>query len=196
MRSIVLSAFFVLASAMSAHATAFKIDEKHSSVGFSIKHLMISNVKGSFNKFSGTFDYDAAKKQVKDVEVTIDTNSISTNEPDRDAHLRNADFFDVQKYPKITFKSTKVEFDGKKGKATGPLTIKDKTKTVTFDFTYGGEAEMMGTKKVAFSAGTTINRKDFGLNWNKNLDKGGVAVGDDVIITIEGEADAAAPAKK
>ncbi len=177
-----------------AQAAPYALDTAHMETGFSVKHLMISNVKGRFDKVSGTLDYDSAKKQIKDINVTIEAASINTNEPDRDKHLRGADFFDVEKFPKVTFKSDKVTFDGKKGKAVGDLTIKDKTKKVTLDFTNGGEADFMGTKKVAFSATTKIDRKDFGLSWNKNLDKGGVAVGNEITITIDGETNAVAPA--
>ena len=144
---------------------------------------------------SGSFDYDSAKKQIKNIIVDIDVASVNTNEPDRDKHLKTSDFFDAAKFPKMTFKSEKVEFEGKKGKATGMLTIRDKTKPVVLNFTFNGETEFMGTTKVAFSASTQIDRKDFGLTWNKKLDKGGVAVGDEVTISIDGEANMAAPAK-
>lgn len=170
-----------------AQAAPYTLDTTHMDVGFSVKHLMISNVKGRFDKVAGSFDFDSSKKQIKDIDVTIDVSSVNTNEPDRDKHLKNADFFDVEKFPKMTFKSDKVEFDGKKGKIFGTLTIKDKSKKVALDFTFNGEAEFMGTKKVAFSASTKIDRKEFGLTWNKNLDKGGVAVGEEVTITIDGE---------
>ncbi len=179
-----------------AHAAPYTLDASHMEIGFSIKHLMISNVKGRFDKSTGSFDYDSAKKQIKNIDITIDVASVNTNEPDRDKHLRSPDFFDVAKFPKMTFKSDKVEFDGKKGKAVGTLTIRDQSKPVTLDFTLNGEAEMMGTKKVAFTATTKIVRKDFGLTWNKNLDKGGVAVGEEVDVTIDGEGNMVGPAKK
>lgn len=201
MKSILLAtALFVSQfAALSASAAIYKLDPGHLEVGFSVRHMMISNVKGHFDKVTGSFDYDAAKKTLKNVEVTIETASITTSQADRDKHLTGPDFFDVAKYPKMTFKSEKIEFDGKKGKMTGPLTIKDKTKNVTLDFTYNGETEIMGTKKVGFSAHGTINRKDWGMTWNKNMDHGGVAVGDEVTLNIEGEGNAEgapAPAKK
>ena len=186
----------LLLAAGMAHAAPFKLDPAHMEVGFSVKHLMISNVKGRFDKVSGSLDYDGAKKQIKDIVVDVDVASVSTNEPDRDKHLKSPDFFDAAKYPHMTFKSEKVEFDGKKGKATGLLTIRDKTKKVTLDFTFNGETEFMGTKKIAFSATGQIDRRDFGLTWNKTLDKGGVAVGDEVTISVDGEANMLAPAKK
>lgn len=193
MKSILIAGLFL---STSAFATVYKLDPAHQQVGFSVRHMMISNVKGHFNKVNGSFDFDPAKKQLKNIDVVIDTASIDTAQPDRDKHLSNADFFDVTKYPKMTFKSEKIEFDGKKGKATGPLTIKDKTKTITLDFTYNGEMEMNGGKSVGFSASTVIDRKDFGLNWNKNLDHGGVAVGNEITITIDGEAKTEGVAKK
>lgn len=183
-----------------AQAAPYKLDTAHMNVGFSVKHLMISNVKGRFDKVTGTLDYDSAKKQVKNIDIVIEASSIDTNEADRDKHLRNSDFFDVEKFPKITFKSDKVTFNGKKGKAVGTLTIKDQSKPVTLDFTNNGEIDFNGTQKVAFTASTKIDRKDFGLTWNKTLDKGGVAVGNEITITIDGEANevkaaAAEPAK-
>jgi polyisoprenoid-binding protein YceI len=185
----------LLLLAGAAQAAPFHLDPSHMEAGFSVKHLMISNVKGRFDKVTGSFDYDSAKKQIKDIVVEIDTNSVNTNEKDRDTHLRSPDFFDAAHYPKMTFKSDKVEFDGKKGKAMGHLTIRDKTKPVTLDFVSNGEIEFMGTTKVAFSATTKIDRKEFGLTWNKKLDKGGVAVGDEITISIDGEANKVVPAK-
>lgn len=183
-----------------AQAASYFLDKDHTSVGFAVKHLVISTVKGSFNKFSGTFDYDPTKKTLSNLNVEIDTDSITTGNKDRDDHLRSNDFLNAPKFPKITFKGEKVEFaaDGKTGKITGPLTIRDKTKTVTLDVVNNGEADFMGTKKIGFSATTKISRGEFGVSWNKTLDKGGVAVGDEVTVTIDGEANmkADAPAKE
>lgn len=190
MKTMMTLALSLLASA--AFAAPYELDAAHSEVGFSVKHLMISNVKGHFDKFSGTFDYDSAKKTLKDVNVTVETASVNTANGKRDEHLQSPDFFDAKKFPKITFKSTKV--DGTK--VTGDLTIRDKTKSVTLDFTNNGEADFMGTKKIAFTGKGQIKRGDFGLTWNKNMDKGGVVVGDDVMIMIEGEANAVTAAKK
>lgn len=179
--------FFLAAS---ASAAPYAIDPSHTDVGFSIKHLMISNVKGRFKKFSGTFDFDPAKNQLNNINVEVDTSSIDTNEADRDKHLRSNDFFGVDKYPKMTFKSDKIEYSGDKpAKAIGTLKIRDKSKTVTFDLDYRGSImDAWGNNKLAFAATTKVDRKDFGITWNKALDKGGVTVGDEVSITIEGEA--------
>lgn len=186
MKAFVLT--FLIAT--SASAAPYAIDPSHTDVGFSIKHLMISNVKGRFKKFSGTFDFDPAKNQLNNISVEIDTTTIDTNEPDRDKHLRSNDFFWVEKYPKMTFKSDKIEYSGDKPvKAIGTLKIRDKSKTVTLDLDYRGSImDAWGNNKLAFAATTKIDRKDFGIIWNKALDKGGVTVGDEVSIAIEGEA--------
>lgn len=186
MKAFVLT--FLIAT--SASAAPYAIDPSHTDVGFSIKHLMISNVKGRFKKFSGTFDFDPAKNQLNNISVEIDTTTIDTNEPDRDKHLRSNDFFGVEKYPKMTFKSDKIEYSGDKPvKAIGTLKIRDKSKTITLDLDYRGSImDAWGNNKLAFAATTKIDRKDFGITWNKALDKGGVTVGDEVSIAIEGEA--------
>ena len=186
MKAFVLT--FLIAT--SASAAPYAIDPSHTDVGFSIKHLMISNVKGRFKKFSGTFDFDPAKNQLNNISVEIDTTTIDTNEPDRDKHLRSNDFFGVEKYPKMTFKSDKIEYSGDKPvKAIGTLKVRDKSKTVTLDLDYRGSImDAWGNNKLAFAATTKIDRKDFGITWNKALDKGGVTVGDEVSIAIEGEA--------
>lgn len=180
----------ILTAGFYSHAESYNLDPAHSEVGFSVKHLMISNVKGRFLKFSGKFDYDKATKYLKNMNIEIDPSSIDTNQNDRDDHLKSADFFDVKKFNKITFKDEKAEFsaDGSTIKLHGKLKMKDKELPVTLDITINGEAEVEGTKKVAFSATTVINRKNWGISWNKSLDKGGIAVSEDVKIAIEGEA--------
>ncbi len=170
-----------------AQAAIFDLDGSHMEVGFSVKHLMISNVKGRFDKVTGQFDFDSKTKEIKDVSIDIDPSTVNTNEADRDKHLRGADFFNVEKFPKITFKADKGSIKKVNGSLPGKLTILDKTKDVVLDIRFNGETEFMGKKRVSFSGTTKINRKDFGLTWNKNLDKGGVAVGDEVQITLEGE---------
>ncbi len=194
----VFSLMFLITA--SAQAGIYKLDPAHSQVGFSVKHLMVSNVKGDFKKFDGKFNYDSAKKEVKDIDVTIETDSVETGVADRDNHLKGNDFFDAKKYPKMIFKSQKAELapEGKVTKIKGMLTMRDKTLPVVLDVTNNGEVEFMGVKKVGFSASTKVNRKDWGLAWNKALDKGGVAVSDEVTISIEGEAnlDDGKPAKK
>ncbi len=179
--------------ATNAFAAKFTLDTAHSEVGFSVKHLMISKVKGKFKKFESSFDFDSKKGELKDIDVKIDATTIDTNNAKRDEHLTSPDFFDVKKYPQITFKSDKVESkDGKPVKAMGTLTMNGKSNKVTLDIDYGGvQPDGQGGEKVGFSATTKINRKDYNVNWNKSLDKGGVAVSDEVAIEINGEAGSA-----
>lgn len=173
-----------------AFAAQYKIDNSHTELGFSVRHLLISNVKGRFNEYSGTFEYDKEKNTFKNLSVEINPNSIDTAQKNRDKHLKSDDFFDTEKYKIIKLTSTKVEFskDGKSLKVYADLKIKDQTKPVVLDVTIEGEAEIEGEKRIAFIAKTEINRKEWGINWNKNLDNGGVAVSNEVKIVIEGQA--------
>ncbi len=186
----IITMLFSLAVPVLASAATWTIDPDHSSVGFKVRHLMVSNVKGVFEKFTGTVeinDTDIAKSKVN---VNIDTKSINTNVVKRDEHLRSADFFDVAKYPTMTFTSKKVAKAGKDGlKVTGDLTLHGVTKEVELDVE-GPSMESKdpwGTIRRGASATTKINRKDFGLVWNKVLETGGVAVGEEVTITLEVE---------
>lgn len=180
-----------------ADGTTWEIDTAHSSAQFSIRHLMVSNVRGEFGKVTGTVVYDAKDPKKSTVEASIDVNSINTREEKRDAHLKAPDFFDVAKFPAITFKSKKVEPAGKgKMKIIGDLTIHGVTKTVTLD-AEGPATEVKdpwGNVKSGAVATTKINRKDFGLGWNKALETGGVVVGEEVSITIDIELTKKAPA--
>ena len=166
---------------------AFTIDSAHSSASFSIKHMMIAKVHGGFEKVSGTLLLDAQDITKSSIEASIEAASINTREPQRDAHLKSADFFDVEKYPTLNFKSKKVEQDGDDLKVTGDLTIHGVTKEVVFEVE-GPTAEMKdpyGNIKIGLSAKTKIKRKDFGLSWNAALEAGGVLVGDDVAISLD-----------
>lgn len=189
MKKIVLGLLVTAAASMS-FAANYTLDPAHSEVGFSVRHLMISNVKGKFNKYDGKFSYDEKSGKLSGVEVNIDPKSIDTNDDKRDEHLRSPDFFDTAKYAKITFKGDKVEAkDGKPVKITGTLTMRGVTKPVTLDIDYRGAiTDAWGNEKVGFGLTGKINRKDWGVSWNKALDKGGVTVGDDVAINIEAEA--------
>ncbi len=171
-------------------AGTYKLDEAHTQVGFKIKHLVIATVSGRFNKFSGSFNFDDKAGKLSDVKVTIDTASIDTNEPDRDKHLKGPDFFNVTKFPKMEFASKSVTYkDNKPTEVKGDLTINGVKKPVTLAVDYAGMTkDPWGNQRVAFEANTKINRKDFGLKWNKNLDAGGVMISDDVNIIIEAEA--------
>lgn len=183
---------FALLFTISVEAEKYKIDTGHSSVGFKVKHLVISTVSGRFNKFEGTFDFDEKTGRLKDVDMSIDVSSIDTNEPKRDKHLRSADFFDVKKFPKMTFRGKKVVYKDKKPvKVRGELMLHGHKKKVTLDVTYNGTVtDPWGNKKLGFEATTEINRRDFGINWSKKLDSGGLVVSEKVKIHIEGEANA------
>lgn len=174
----------------SAFATKYKIDPEHSHVGFSVKHLVVSNVKGNFGKYEGGFEFDEKKGTVSNIDVKIDAASINTNDAKRDEHLRSADFFDTAKHKEITFKGKKIDVvNNKPTKVTGDLTIRGVTKSVTLDIDYGGTAtDPWGNEKLGFSMSGKINRKDFGVSWHKALDKGGAVVSDDVKLEIEVEA--------
>lgn len=161
----------------------YNVDVDHSDVAFKVKHMMISNVKGQFNKYSGSFEYDEKTKTLKALNGTVDINSINTDNPKRDAHLKSADFFDVAKYPSMTLKVTKVDGDT----AYTQLTIHGITKDVKMELELSGNVikDPWGYTRTGLSLSGKINRKDFGLNWNQLIEAGGVMVGDDVKISIE-----------
>lgn len=167
--------------------TLWEIDPAHSSANFSIRHMMIAKVHGGFTKLSGQLTLDRKDPSKSSVEAVIDAASIDTREPKRDEHLRSADFFDVQKYPSIAFKSKRVEQDGDGTKVVGDLTLHGVTREVTLEVE-GLDSEMKdpwGNVKIGASASTKIKRKEFGLTWNAALETGGVLVGDDVSITLD-----------
>jgi polyisoprenoid-binding protein YceI len=169
-----------------AAPTAWEVDPSHSQVGFAVKHLVVSTVRGEFEKYAGKIQLDDEDVAKSSVEATIDVNSIDTKVADRDAHLKSADFFDAANHPAITFKSTRVEKAGKdKLKVRGDLTLRGVTKPVTLDVVTTPEVKgMSGEARRGFSASTKINRKDFGLAWNKAVEAGPV-VGDEVAITLD-----------
>ncbi len=171
----------------------WNIDVVHSTVGFTVRHLMVSKVHGLFTKWSGTFAFDENDLAASHVEVTIDVASVDTREPQRDAHLRTGDFFEAEKFPQMTFKSTSVAGSKNQFKVTGDLTLRGVTKPVVLDVEYSGRMkhERMG-ERVGFSAHTSINRRDFGVSFNQVLDAGGVAISDKVDVNIEVEATKAA----
>lgn len=162
----------------------YNIDGMHSKVGFEVTHLVISSVEGVFTKYEGAIQLDKDFSKSK-VEVKIDADSISTQVGKRDEHLKSADFFDAAKYPKLTFESTEIKGSPEKFKLIGNLTIKDKTKKVTFDAKYLGLVkDGYGQQKAMFEAKTEISRKEFGLTWN-DLVEAGPAVGDKVRINLK-----------
>ena len=190
----------VLASALlplAAFATEYQIDTGHSSVNFKVRHL-VSKTTGKFDKFTGTIDHTPGKPDTWKVVAHIDAASIDTNEPKRDKHLRSTDFFDTDKFKELTFESTGVkDANDKTANVEGKLTIHGVTKPVILAVEMGGEGtDPWGNHSIGFTATTKLNRKDYGLTWNKALEAGGFLVGDDIEIVLEIEAHAAAPAKK
>jgi polyisoprenoid-binding protein YceI len=180
----------LLGGAATAFASDWDIDSTHSRVGFGVRHMMVSTVHGTFDKYSGSIALDDADVAKSKAHIEIDAASIDTANAKRDEHLRSADFFDVAHFPKITFDATKVEKRGADGLAlTGNLTIRNVTKPVVL-LVSGLTGEVKdpwgGTRRGA-SAQAKISRKDFGLSWNKSLDTGGVVLGDDVTIELEVE---------
>lgn len=173
----------------SAWATDYKIDPTHTSVGFKVKHLAISSVPGKFVDVKGSFSFDPAKIENAKAEAEISVASIDTNEAKRDDHLKSPDFLDAAKFPSIAFKSKKIEkVSNSEFNAVGDLTIHGVTKPVTLKVTYGGAAkDPWGNERAAFLATAKINRKEFGLTWNKVLETGGLVVGEDVEISLEVE---------
>lgn len=166
----------------------WNVDTVHSTVGFSVRHMMISNVKGTFNEFDGNIELDPTDLTDASIEFTIDASSVDTRMPDRDDHLRSADFFDVENHPNLTFKATEIKKTSEDNyDMTGDFTIRGTTKPVTFDITFEGMAKdpMSGDEVAGFTGSTKINRKDFGLTWNTALETGGFVVSDEVKINIE-----------
>jgi polyisoprenoid-binding protein YceI len=180
----------VLSLPASAATSTWQVDPAHSEALFSIRHLTISTVRGGFSKIKGTISFDDKDPSKSVVDVAIDMSTVDTREPKRDDDLRSDKFFDVAKYPTMTFKSTKVEqVSAGKLKVTGDLTMHGVTKEVVLDVD-GPSAPIKdpwGNQRAAASATTKINRQDFGVKWNKTIDNGGVMLGDEVSITIDVE---------
>jgi polyisoprenoid-binding protein YceI len=169
-----------------AAATAWTIDAAHSTVEFAVKHMMFTTVKGRFTDVTGTVEFDETDPTDGRADITIAAASIDTRDAKRDAHLRSSDFFDVEQYPTLTFRSTKVEGTARQFALTGDLTIRGLTRPITLDVTYEGAGkDPWGSERVGYTATGKLNRKDFGLTWNAALETGGVLVGDEVRITLE-----------
>ncbi len=172
-------------------------DHAHSSVDFTVRHLLVSKVRGTFKKWTGALELDEQDLTRSRVRVEIDVASVDTHEPQRDAHLRSGDFFEVEQHPLMTFVSRRVEAKGKdRLSVTGDLSIRGTSREVVLDVERGGVVarDPWGKRRAGFTATATINRKDFGVSFNQVLDQGGLALGEDVAITIEIEATAAATA--
>jgi len=168
-----------------SQANEYIIDANHSTVGFSIKHLMISNVKGTFKSYDAELKFDERTNTFTTMLASIDVSSIDTGIEKRDAHLRSPDFFDIAQYPKISFEMTSATKDSVSGKITMHGVTKDiKLKSII----HGTIKDLQGNQRLGFTLEGTLNRKDFGLTWNKLLEGGGLTVGDEVMITIDIEA--------
>jgi len=187
-RFAVLAAALAVASPTLATDT-YQFDKAHTTVGFQVRHI-VTNVGGKFQDFAGTIKVDRVKPESSSVEFTIQAASINTNDPKRDEHLKSPDFFDVANQPTITFKSTSVKPTGKDAyDVAGNLTMRGVTKAITLPVTFLGEGkDPWGNEKIGFETATTLNRKDYGINWNKALDQGGLLVGDEVKVQISVEA--------
>lgn len=183
-----LSALPALAQAQPApEPEAFKVDAVHSTVGFRVRHL-VGKVSGTFADFHGVVTVpDRGKPELASVRFTIRTASIDTANADRDKHLRGADFFESDTYPEITFESTKVEpKGGDRYLVTGKFTMHGVTKEISLPLTFGGTVkDPWGNERAGFSLQTTLNRKDYGIVWNKTMDAGGLVLGDDVEVTVD-----------
>jgi polyisoprenoid-binding protein YceI len=198
-RAIAALSLFFAAARPGWAADTWTVDKVHSEVGFQVRHF-VAKVRGRFTDFTGTVVADPAKPEASTVEFAIKTASIDTGNENRDKHLRTPDFFDAEKFPEITFKSTKVKAVAKdRFDVTGTLTMHGVAKEVTLPVTWGGvmtdkNREGKEIFKSGFDTTTTLNRKDYGITWNKALDAGGTVLGDDVLVTISLEMNKQAPA--
>jgi len=191
---LLVLAMLALAAGPALAADTLVIDRGHSEAGFQVRHLF-TNVRGRFGAFEGTIAMDPAKPEASSVRFTIDASSIDTDNADRDKHLRSPDFFDVANHPTITFTSEKIRAAGKDRYAvTGTLTMRGVAKTMTLPVSFLGIGkDPWGNERAGFTTSVTLNRKDFGINWNKALDNGGVLLGDEVAVTVDLEAVKQAP---
>jgi len=168
-------------------AGTYVVDPTHSSIGFTVRHAMVTKVRGTFDEFEGSGHFDPETPADSRVNLTIQAKSINTRNADRDAHLRTNDFFDMERYPELRFESTSVKgLDGDRYAVTGDLTIKDVTKAVTIEFESTGSAvDPYGNQRLGFEGRTTINRKDWGITWNAALETGGVVVSEKVNLEFD-----------
>lgn len=179
-----LLGFFPLG--VEAEMARWDIDPDHSVIEFRVAHMVISKTSGRFMDYRGFVDMDAEKKTFKSIEAIINTESINTNQDKRDAHLRNADFLDTKQFPTMTYKMKSYQKEGEGYKVVGNFTLRGVTKEITLAGTFNGVTkDPWGNMRAGFSADGTLNRKDFGMVWNKTLDSGGLVVGDDVQIHLD-----------
>jgi polyisoprenoid-binding protein YceI len=170
--------------------TTWNIDLAHTVIGFSVRHMLVAKVRGRFAKFAGTLRLDESDPSRSVAEVTIDATSIDTGVAERDAHLRSADFFDVEGFPNLHFHNTRIQLlADARYRVVGNLTIRDVTREISLDVEYGGRAKgPWGGEHMGFVARTSVDRRDFGLNWNQVLETGGIVVGDRIEIEVYVEA--------
>jgi polyisoprenoid-binding protein YceI len=189
---VVIAAAAIALLGREARAERWKIDPDRSSARFSVRHLMVENVSGGFSRISGTIDADEKDVARSRIEAVIDATTVDTKDSGRDRHLRSADFFDVSRYPEIRFVSTQVRAAGSgRLSVLGNLTMRGATRPVTLDVRTSPERKDGSGRRRSATATVTVHRKDFGIVWNQVLDAGGVAVGDDVAITLSIEASSA-----
>ena len=177
----------ITATSPAVGTQTWAIDPVHSTAEFAVKHMVFTTARGVFRELEGKLEFDEANLAAARVEATIQVASIDTREPNRDAHLKSDDFFNTEKYPTITFRSTRVEVEGEnRAKIYGDLTIRDVTKEVVLDTEYHGQlVDAYGNQRAAFTAETEISRKEFGLRWNALLETGAAVVADRVKITLD-----------
>lgn len=189
-RKLTVIALALMLTAGMTQAATWSFDKAHSSVGFSVRHMVISKTVGTFNDYEGVIEFDGENVASGKVELTVQMASIDTDDEKRDGHLKTGDFFDVEKYPTMTFKSTKINnVKGSSFQMVGILTLKGVSKEVTFDCEFNGTlVDPWGNTRAGFSAETEINRQDFNVSFSKILDNGGLMVGDMVTIKLELEA--------
>lgn len=185
MRSIVSVILGLGLIASTAGADTYKVDPSHSEIGFSVRHMLVSNVRGAFDGIDGSFFYNPEDLGSFTASATIPAASIDTRNADRDDHLRNADFFDVEQFPEISFKTTRVDISGEDPVLYGDLTMKGVTKEIRLPITLSGPVtDMAGKQRAGFEGSTKINRQDWGISWSKTLDGGGLVVSDEVKISV------------
>lgn len=185
--TLVLSVFM---TRIASSADKYDIDPAHSTIGFAVKHLMVSVVRGGFNEFNGSIDFDSKDPSAFKADLTIQTQSINTNVSKRDTHLKSPDFFNADKFPTITFASKKLTPQSSGYAITGDLTMHGVTKEITIPVSISGPIKSpFGTQVIGLSGEITINRQDYGVSWSKNLDSGGLVVDDNVKVIVEIEAD-------
>ena len=186
---VVTLALGLLVLAAGAQAATYAIDASHSSVSFKVRHMMVSKVVGNFDTFSGTLEYEEGKPQDWSVEAVIDMATVYTNDDKRDEHLRSPDFFDVETHAEMTFRSTGVRADGDDYVLMGELTLMGVTRSVELELEPNGEiTDPWGNHRAGFTAEGKLDRRDFGMSWNKTMDKGGIVVGNGISIFLEIEA--------